>query len=185
MLRFSKQFSWTASDTEGQGKSTTRHQQCFRTWACSWINHLSQMTDPRLPSQLQDITACDWYQIILTEARVCVCVWTSCPRSLPSSGTAASRTHGLLSCKPISQRSQHQATLNLANISVASNHRVDSHVCTPDFMTARSRVSSCDARRSVSACSSSNAATSLSTYRRPASSRIICHTQHTDPSWLY
>jgi len=49
--------------------------------------HMASVTpDLRLSSQPQDITACDQYQISAW------CVWTTCVRLLPDSGTAGSLT---------------------------------------------------------------------------------------------
>jgi len=59
----------------------------------------SATPDLWLPSHLQDITACDWYQIILLGDRG-TRVWTTCPRWLPCSGTTGSRTRHLSSRKP-------------------------------------------------------------------------------------
>jgi len=76
-----------------------------RPWARRWINHLSLwrmasvMADLRLPSQPQGIAAPDRYQIILLGVRG-TCVWTTCPKLLPDSGTAESRTGDLLCRKP-------------------------------------------------------------------------------------
>ena len=71
-----------------------------------WINHLSPWRranatpDLRLPSQLQDIAARDWCQIILLGDRG-TCVWTTCPRLLPDSRTDGSWTRDLSSRKPM------------------------------------------------------------------------------------
>jgi len=74
----------------------------LRSWARMCINHLSlwrmasATPDLHLPSQSQDTAARDWYQIILLGDRG-TCVWTTCPRSLPDSGTAGSWTGDLSS----------------------------------------------------------------------------------------
>jgi len=70
------------------------------SWARRWINHwslwrmVSATPDLRLPSQPQDITAA-WLVPDLLLGDRGTCVWTTCPRLLPESGTAGDGTRDL------------------------------------------------------------------------------------------
>jgi len=74
----------------------------------------STTPDLRLPSLSQDIAAGDWYQIVLLDDRG-TCVWTTCLRSLPDSGTAGSWTRDLSRRKPTPCPLYHHATQNAQN----------------------------------------------------------------------
>jgi len=99
-------YQWLTEDGK-KVKSTIPHDECwwgahlpylYRPWAIRgyWINHLSLWSmasvtpDLRLRSQSQDIAAPrlvpNYTALWCQEAPV----WTTCPRSLPDSGTAGS-----------------------------------------------------------------------------------------------